>query len=42
MLYLPPDMIKRLKLLALEKDSSVSQLVERAVAAWLLELRERE
>lgn len=35
LIYLPPDMIKALKLLAVEQESSVSQLVEEAVGAWL-------
>lgn len=35
LLYLPPDMIKALKIAAVEQDSSVSQLVEALVTAWL-------
>lgn len=35
LLYLPPAMIKALKLAAVEGDSSVSQIVETLVAAWL-------
>lgn len=35
LVYLPPEMIKRLKLSAVENESSVSQLVEKALAAWL-------
>lgn len=34
LLYLPPEMIRELKLAAVDLDTSVSQLVEEAVAAW--------
>ncbi len=34
LLYLPPAMIRELKLSAVEMETSVSQLVEEAVAAW--------
>lgn len=34
LLYLPPEMIRELKLAAVDRDTSVSLLVEEAVAAW--------
>jgi hypothetical protein len=36
LVYLPPDVIKALKLLAVEREVSVSQLVEQAIARlWM-------
>lgn len=42
LLYLPPDLIKALKLLAVERESSVSQLVEEAVVGWLARARAKD
>jgi hypothetical protein len=34
LVYLPPEMIRALKLTAVERDSSVSHLVEQAISLW--------
>jgi hypothetical protein len=42
LLYLPPEMIRELKLSAVDLDTSVSQLVEEAVEAWRRQRRASE
>jgi hypothetical protein len=35
LIYLPPALIRELKVLALDEESSVSQLAEQALTSWL-------
>ena len=35
LVYLPPELVKALKFEAVERDTSVSRLVERAISEWI-------